>query len=145
MHRIVMSAAVIACAMCAATAFAAAQTPSFVGTWRSQMTMAGAGGYGVVVNMEDVFQPDGKFSSLTSSYYTNGPAAGRQIGAVQASGTYKIDTSQGVIGFHSTQHASTAKTVTPTDEYDRYRFTSPATFALQSLNGGPVVTFQKIQ
>lgn len=145
MHRIVLSAAAIACALCAATAFAAAQTPSFVGTWRSQATMAGAGGYGVLVNMEDVFQPDGKFSSLTSSYYTNGPAAGRQIGAVQASGTYKVDPSRSVIGFHSTQHSSTMKTAMPTDEYDRYRFASPTTFALQSLNGGPVVTFQKIQ
>lgn len=145
MHKIVMSAGVIACAICAATAFADAQTPSFVGTWRSQATMAGTGGYGVLVNMEDVFQPDGKFSSLTSSYYTNGPAAGRQIGAVQASGTYRVDTGQSVIGFHATQHSSTAKTVVPTDEYDRYRFTSAVTFALQSLNGGPVVTFRKIQ
>lgn len=141
----ILCVAALACAASVVTGLASAQAPSFVGTWRSQATLTGAGGYGVVVDMEDVFQPNGNFSSLSSSRYTNGPAAGRQIGAVQASGTYKINAAQSIIQFHSTKHSSTQKTFVTTDEYDRYQFTSPATFALQSLSGGPTLTFQRVQ
>lgn len=140
-----ITAAVLAGAVCAAGA-AAAQGPSIIGTWRAQTTTAGAGGYGVLVNIEEVFQPGGNYSSLSSSYYTNGPAAGMQIGAIQASGNYKLQEAQGVLEFHMTHHTTTGpETSVPSDEYDHYQFLSPTTLALQSLSGGPVVTFTKVQ
>jgi hypothetical protein len=135
----------IACAASLGTSLASAQGPSFVGTWRSEVTTVGAGGYTVIIDMEDVFQPGGKFSTLTSSKYGNGPAAGGQIGAVQSTGTYKIDAGQSIISFHSEKTSMTQKVFVPTDENDRYQFASPTQFSLQSLAGGPTATFQKVQ
>lgn len=128
-----------------ATTIAATAEPSFVGTWRSETTMAGAGGYGMVVDIENVFSPDGKYSSLTNGRYTTGPAAGQQIGAVRDTGRYLIKGGQGIIEFDNETHESTTPTTRIEKEFDRYQFTSATSFTLQSLTGGPVVVFQKVQ
>ncbi len=124
---------------------AAAQQESLVGSWRGQITVPAEGGLEMLVSMEEIFQANGQFSALTTSRYANGPVAGRMIGALQEQGTYRVDPSQGVIAFHITKHSSTGKTTVPSDEYDRYQFQSPAVFLLQGLNGGPVITFQRVQ
>ena len=144
-HRMSWRLAGIVGTVCLLTSMAAAQAPSFVGIWRCQTTMTGAGGYAVAIFIEDVFQPDGNFSSLTNSKYASGPAAGGVIGAVQASGTYTVDAAQGIIAFHNTSSSSTQPTNVPDAEYDRFQFISPTMFTLQAMSGGPMLTFNKVQ
>jgi hypothetical protein len=141
-HETILRLAGIACATCLATTTTAAQEPSFVGTWRNQTTMIGAGGLPFVIDAEDVFQPNGNFSAFTSSRYPNG----NQIGAVHATGTYKVDAVQHIIEFHTTERVVTQPVTSPDTESDRYQFTSPTTFTLQPLQGGgPIMTFQRVQ
>lgn len=135
----------IAGGTCLATTIAAAGEPSFVGAWRCETAMTGAGGYGMVIDIEEVFGADGKYSALTSSRYTSGPAAGQQIGATRDTGKYSIKAGQGIIEFDDETHESTSPTTKIDKEFDRYQFTSATTFTLQALSGGPVLTFQKVQ
>ncbi|MDR3522050.1 MAG: hypothetical protein P4L54_10615 [Acidocella sp.] len=122
-----------------------AQDTSLFGVWRGQVTMPGAGGLQVLISMEQIFQPNGQFSSITESRYGNGPAAGRMIGALQEQGTYQADPNQGVLSLHIMKHTATSKTTVPTDEYDHYHFSSPDSFVMQSLDGGPLITFVRAQ
>jgi len=136
----------LASVLCLLAAGAHAQSSPFVGTWHCQTTTAGSGGYAMLIDMEEVFQPDGKFSALSSSYYTNGMARGAQIGATQSTGTYKVDASQGILSFHNTSsHSTNSGAALPSDENDRFQFTSSTAFTLQSLNGGPILTFTRAQ
>lgn len=127
-----------------AATVAASAEPSLIGTWRSEATMAGAGGYGIVIDTDYIFSPDGKYSSLSNGRYTTGPGAGQAVGAMHDTGRYSIKPGQ-IIEFDNETHESTTPTTKIDKEFDRYQFTSPTSFTLQSLNGGPVVVFQKIQ
>lgn len=140
-----LAAGIMSCALSVAPTIAAAQSPSFVSTWRSEISTVGAGGYTVVIDMEYVFQPTGAFSAMTTSRYGNGPAAGGRIGAVQSVGTYKVNAGQSIISFHADKTTMTQKVTVAKDENDRYRFVSATALAMQSMIGGPVVTFQKAQ
>jgi len=124
---------------------ALAQGGGFVGTWRGQLSSVGPAGYTVVMNMEFVFQPNGKYSSLSSSTYTNGPVAGGQVGGMQAQGTFTVDAAQGLISFHAENISTTEQVTVPRDETDHFQFISPTTVQLQSPIGGPPMTLQRVQ
>ncbi|HQT38021.1 MAG TPA: hypothetical protein PK231_01265 [Acidocella sp.] len=122
-----------------------AQDSSLFGIWRGQAMMPGAGGLDVIISIEQIFRPDGHFSSVTQSNYANGPTAGRLIGKLQEQGTYQADPNQGVLSLHVMKHTGSDKTTQPTDEYDHYHFTSPDRFIMQSLDGGPLIAFVRAQ
>ena len=107
--------------------------------------MTGAGGFGMVVDIENIFFADGKYSSMSTGRYSTGPVAGQPVGSVRDTGRYSIKAGQGIIEFDIETHESTTPTTKIDKEFDRYQFTSATTFTLQSLNGGPVVFFQKVQ
>jgi len=133
------------CAAMAIPTLASAQAGGFVGTWRGQLSSVGPAGYTVVMNMEFVFQPNGTYSSLSSSTYTNGPVAGGQVGGMQAQGTFTVDAAQGTISFHADNVTTTEQVTVPRDETDHFRFLSPTMVQLQSAVGGPPMTLQRVQ
>jgi hypothetical protein len=133
------------CAAIAIPTIALAQADGFVGTWRGQQSSVGPAGYTVVMSMEFVFQPNGKYSSLSSSTYANGPVAGGQVGAMQAEGTFTVDAAQGLISFHADRVSTTEQVTVQKDETDHFQFLSPTMFQFQSMIGGPPMTFQRVQ
>jgi hypothetical protein len=147
MIRIVPRCMNVTAALCLVAATALAQTPSFVGTWHGQSTLTAPGGYQVVTQIEDVFQPDGRFSSMSTSAYGNGAVAGGPIGAVRGTGTYTVNSAQSTIEFHVAEYTSTQPSTVqaPYVTAEHFQFLSPTTYTRQSLAGGPVITYQKVQ
>ena len=117
----------------------------FCREWHTQTTMPGAGGYGIIVEIEDVFQPDGKFTSLTTGRYASGQVAGQPIGASRVAGTYKVDAAMSALEFTITQNNSTQPTTVPKSAAEVYQILSPTTYTRQSAGGGPVLTYQRVQ
>ncbi len=122
-----------------------AQADGFVGTWRGQASSVGPAGYTVVMDVEYVFQPNGRYSSLSRTTYANGPVAGGQVGAMQAEGTYTIDAARGVISFHADNVSTTEPVNVPKDETEYFQFLSPTMLQVQAVIGGPPMTLQRAQ